>query len=637
MPIPVSNAKIAPLKRFVLATALAIAALVFPDLAAAQTGATLRLRLLETEAFPILAGYLDARDASGAPVSDLQAEDLQAFEDGIPQPISQLRLVDTGLHLIVVLNPAEPFGIRDAQAKTRFDYVKEQILTWARALRSSSGILLSLITPDGVLAQDASSTEWINAFDAIQPEFGGLQVTSQPFLQALELAAQPGGLPGRGTAIWWLTATPSTETLATTSDWQVALAQAGIPLFVWQVDARSSFESEATLALQALTQSAGGQWFGFSGGEPFPSPEYYFSPFRSAYFFQYTSQLHTSGTHQVQLQMVSEGTAITSQPLSFDLDIRPPNPMLVSPPSQINRGPSPEDPQQLAPFSQPIEILVEFPDEFERSIVRTALYVNEELVAENRAAPFTRFTWNLSEYLVSQQVTLRVVAEDELGLVGSSIELPVQILVENPLTWYQALLARGGPLLAVGGVLFAAAILFLVMVLSGRLRPAHLGRGRRRRSARQDQVLSDPLVDSPLSSDQGAGGIYPLATLPAESASVKAPAYLQRLSMQDSSQAAVVIPLFGDEVIAGSQRGCELLLQEASVAAEHARLTRQTDGNYHVADLGSEAGTWVNYAPISTEGSQLRDGDLLHIGRVAFRFLLSSSNQDLENQALDLS
>src|SRR3990170_5968924 len=630
MPISVSNAKIAPLKRFVLATALAIAALVLPDLAAAQTGATLTLRHLETEAFPILAGYLDARDASGAPVSDLQAEDLQAIEDGIPQPVSQLRLVDTGLHLIVVLNPAEPFGIRDVEAKTRFDYVKEQILTWARALRASSGTSLSLITPEGV-TQDASSTDWISAFDAIQPEFGGLQVTSQPFLQALELAAQPGSPPGRGTAIWWVTATPGTGTLVTAPDWQVALAQAGIPLFVWQVDARSSFESEATLALQALTRSTGGQWFGFSGGEPFPSPEDYFSPFRSAYFFQYTSQLHTSGTHQVQLQMVSEGAAITSQPLSLDLDIRPPNPILVSPPSQINRGPSQEDPQQLAPFSQPIEIMVEFPDEFERSIVRTALYVNEELVAENRAAPFTRFTWNLGEYLVSQQVTLRVEAEDELGLVGSSIEMPVQILVENPLTWYQALLARGGPLLAVGGVLFAAAILFLVMVLSGRLRPAHPGRGRRRRSIRQDQVLSDPLVDSPLSADQGAGGLYPLATLPAESASVKAPAYLQRLSMQDSSQAAVVIPLFGDEVIAGSQRGCELLLQEASVAAEHARLTRQTDGNYHVADLGSEAGTWVNYAPISTEGSQLRDGDLLHIGRVAFRFLLSSSNQDLEN------
>jgi predicted component of type VI protein secretion system len=93
--------------------------------------------------------------------------------------------------------------------------------------------------------------------------------------------------------------------------------------------------------------------------------------------------------------------------------------------------------------------------------------------------------------------------------------------------------------------------------------------------------------------------------------------------MQDPSQAAVALPLYGEVFLIGSQRGCEVRLQEESVAAEHARLTRREDGSYHVADLGSEAGTWVNYAPVSAEGSQLRDGDLVHIGRVPFRFLLN--------------
>src|SRR3972149_10855441 len=156
MPISVSNAKIAPLKRFVLATALAIAALVLPDLAAAQTGATLTLRHLETEAFPIMAGYLDARDASGAPLVDLRAEDLQALEDGIAQPVSSLRRVEPGLHVILVLNPAEPFSIRDAQARTRFDYARERILAWAGALRADNVTPLSLVSPEGVLVQNTS-------------------------------------------------------------------------------------------------------------------------------------------------------------------------------------------------------------------------------------------------------------------------------------------------------------------------------------------------------------------------------------------------------------------------------------------------------------------------------------------------
>jgi len=631
---PITNprfpyAKIAQLKHLFLATALAIAALVLPQLAAAQTGITLTLRHLETEAFPIIAGYLDARDASGAPFVDLRAEDLQALEDGIAQPVSSLRRVEPGLHVILVLNPAEPFSIRDAQARTRFDYARERILAWAGALRADNVTPLSLVSPEGVLVQNTSPVEWISQLNSIPPDFGGQQVTAQAFQQALELAAQPGENPGQGTVIWWVTATPAAETLAAAADWQSVLAGRGIPLFVWQLDSHSTFESQAALSLRSLAEASRGQWFGFSGGEAFPSPEDYFSPFRNAYFFQYGSQLHSPGTHQVQLQVVSEGDAATSQALSFDLDIRPPNPILVSPPSQIRRSPSEEDPQQLAPFSQPIEILVEFPDKFERSLVRSTLFVNDEQVAENRVAPFTRFTWDLGDYIVSQQVNLRVEAEDELGLEGSSIDFPVQILVENPLPWVQALLARSGPLLAIFGVLFAAGALFLVMLLSGRLKPALRGTGRRRKAARQAVVPSDPLVDSPLSLEQGLPPLEDMASTMGAAATQLAPAYLQRLNMQEPSQPAMVIPLFGEEFVIGSQRGCEVRLQEESVAAEHARLNKLEDGGYHVADLGSEAGTWVNYAPVSAEGSQLRHGDLLHIGRVAFRFLLNRSSPDL--------
>lgn len=624
-----SYVKIAQVSRILLATALVIAALLLPQLAAAQTGASLTLRHLETGAFPIITGYLSARDASGAPLTDLQAEDLQALEDGVPQPITQLNPVQPGLHIIVVLNPAEPFSIRDSQAVTRWDYVRTPILDWAGALRANNVTPLSLVSPEGVLVQKGSPVEWLAALETIQPSVGSGQVTAQAFQQALELAAQPSEEVGQGAAIWWVTATPSAETLAAAADWQAVLVERGIPLFVWQVDSPTAFASPAAIALRTLAEASGGQWFGFSGGQSFPSPEDYFSPFRTAFFFQYSSQLHSGGSHQVQLQMVNEGAAVTSQALSFELDIRPPNPILVSPPSQIRRSPSEEDPQLLAPFSQPIEILVEFPDDFDRALERTALFVNDEQVAENRASPFTRFTWDLTGYAVSQQLNLRVEAEDELGLEGSSIDFPVQILVENPLPWYQALLARSGPLLAIFGVLFAAAALFLVMVLSGRLKPVLRGTGRRRRAARQAAVaLTDPLVDSPLSLEQGLPPMDGMAAPLGGKATQLAPAYLQRLNMQDPSQTAVALPLYGETFLIGSQRGCEVRLQEESVAAEHARLTRRADGSFHLADLSSEAGTWVNYAPVSAEGSQLRDGDLVHFGRVAFRFLLNIDRAD---------
>lgn len=609
-------ARIAVLNRIFIAAALAFAAIGPMRPAAAQTGATLNLRHLETEAFPIIAGTLDARDANGAPIAELQSEAVQVLEDGTARPISQLRAVEPGLRIILVLNPAEPFGIRDSQANTRFDYVKQQLVDWAGGLPADQP--LSLITPDGLLAEDASPAVWLSSLESIPNTYGGLEVSSRELLQALELAAQPGAQAGMGVAVWWITATPRAEVLAGTADWQASLAERGIPLFVWQIDSPSTFESEAAVALQSFAQASGGQWFAFSGNEEFPAPENYFAPFRQAYFFRYDSLLHSAGTHEVQLQAQIDGATVISQTFSFDLEIQPPNPILVTPPTQIQRGPSPTNPQQLAPFSQPIEILVEFPDNFQRDLVRTTLYVDGTLASENRSAPFTRFVWDLSGYRISQQVILRVEAEDELGLVGSSIEFPVQVRAKNPLTWYQALLARGGMFIAVSGVLLAAAAFALVMLLSGRLRPGDLAARRLFRRRAAAIPVADPLSDSPLGSAEAG------ASLPAAPKVQGAIAYLQRLNMQDTSDAPNLLPLMSDELSIGSDAGNEVVINEESVSPRHARLAQTTDTEFLVTDLGTEAGTWVNYAPVSLEGSHLRDGDLLHIGRVAFRFLLAT-------------
>jgi hypothetical protein len=43
--------------------------------------------------------------------------------------------------------------------------------------------------------------------------------------------------------------------------------------------------------------------------------------------------------------------------------------------------------------------------------------------------------------------------------------------------------------------------------------------------------------------------------------------------------------------------------------------------------MGSSAGTWINYTPVSGEGACLEHGDLIHIGRVGFRFSLQKSGR----------
>ena len=602
------------MKRLFLAFTLLLAVLPFG--VAAQTGARITLRSIQTDDFPSITGYFDAQDVTGARITDLRAEQLQMQEDGIPQPIQQLRSVEIGLRVILVVTPAEPFGIRDGDGTQRYDYAKEGIGDWATTLSTTSDTLVTLITPEGTQATNAVVSEWQAALDAYTLPTGVLYPDVQAMNNALAIAAQPAA-DGANTAIWWVTSTPRlTDIEAVAADWQAQLETLGVPLVIWQLDSPSLFENEASQLLSTVSEASGGQRVTLANPDSLTSPEAYFTPLRSAYFFQYYSQLRRSGDHELVLQ--SPGDGLTSEPYIVALDIAPPNPILVSPPTQIARGPAAIDPQLLSPFSQPIELLVEFPDGFERNLVRSTLYVNDQLVAENTTAPFNHFAWDLKPYTQSQQVFLRAEVQDELGLVGESIDFPIEISVQAPATWFQALLSRAGGILAFSVVLIAAGAFFRVILLSGRLAPGRLNRLFARDRARPVRPAVDPLRDVPLGMDE-----TPRLHDEAPDAESVAPAYLQRLAMQDPTQPAQVLPLQADETIIGAAPTCTLVLSEPSVEKQHARIAPDESGDFVLADLGSHAGSWINYAPVSPEGTRLQDGDIVHIGRVAFRFLLT--------------
>ena len=64
------------------------------------------------------------------------------------------------------------------------------------------------------------------------------------------------------------------------------------------------------------------------------------------------------------------------------------------------------------------------------------------------------------------------------------------------------------------------------------------------------------------------------------------------------------------------------MLNDPSLDPLHARLTRSESGLFRLADNDSVAGTWINYTPVSKEGSQLEHGDLVHFGHIGFRFII---------------
>jgi two-component system, cell cycle response regulator len=74
-----------------------------------------------------------------------------------------------------------------------------------------------------------------------------------------------------------------------------------------------------------------------------------------------------------------------------------------------------------------------------------------------------------------------------------------------------------------------------------------------------------------------------------------------------------------DGAFIGRQEDCAIRNTDPSVSRYHARITRDDDGQYWVADLGSTNGTFVNNQRL--EEAVLRDGDYLRAGNCIYRFL----------------
>ncbi len=604
------------MKRIALLVALVLGVLAPLGSAYAQTGAKLTLRHVESQDFPVVAGFLDARDASGALVADLDAEQLTVVEDGRPLPVSQLRLADTGLNLYLLVDPSQAFAIRNPEGTSRFDLVRQQLLAWASPQADSEDLQLSLITEAGALAQNVAASELVTALEAYQPNTNIINNDLSILDQALNVLGQNDPRPGMGKALWVISAVPPIEEMDSLADWRTSLEEQGITLFIWLVDAPGRLASEEAGALQELAANSGGQSFLFSGDEAFPEPDDYFAPLSQAYYFQYESPANTSGEHSVQVQWESEAGVVDSQALSYSLNILAPNPIFVTPPSQIERTPYEDDPTLLSPFSQPLEILIEFPDDFERNVVRSSLYVNDQLVAENRTEPFNNFIWDLQPYDSTQQLNLQVEVEDELGLIGRSATHSLQIVTQPTASWFQVLLSRGAPALAFSVVLIAAGAVFLVLVLSGRIKPPAL----------QTTQLEEDLVDPVNARPTAAAGARARVPDPGDPLPMPAPraiAFLQGLNADGRVELELVQPVAKANSLIGSLAdACDIVLQGDTVDPKHARLTQLDNGIFVLADMGSEAGTWLNYAPVSSEGSRVEEGDLVHIGREAFRFSL---------------
>ena len=590
-----------------------------------QESAQVRLAPIESEEFPHFTSYLDVRTPEGDFVFDLESSAVRIIEDGTRLPVSDLTLLHSGAQFVVAISPGPAFDIRDSQGLTRYDYLSQSLVDWAGSRSGSTVDDLSIVVAGGPETTHLSEIDrWVAVLRSYTSTGEEADPNFDVLTRAIDIASDPTRNPGMGRAILFITTLPEQDVSVGLQSLAARASQQGVRIIVWMVASSELFASPGAEQLLSLSELTGGTLFAYSGQEPIPSPEEYLESLRSTYSIAYESRITTSGPHQVYAEVNLNGGAASSTTQDFEIEVLPPNIAFITPPKEIVRSSPDEDendPQALQPDSQSLELLIEFPDGYPRSIKETRFLVDGVVEQVLTVEPFDRFTWDLSEHTSDGEHILQAEIEDIIGLSDKTLETPVMVLIENTSPSVLRIISENKTILAIILVAISGAILVLVLVVGGRLRPG-VFRDLRRQNKKTDPV-TQPVQLAQEPPPQPQPSWIKRIQWPRRRVSTKAYAHLISLTESDQEASSPPISITSSRVTFGKDSDqVTQVLDDASVEALHASLTREKEGTFRLTDEGSTAGTWVNYTQVPEGGAYLEQGDLIHFGRVGFRFML---------------
>ena len=614
--------------------------LLFGAVAPARAQENLASALLypvDVSTFPKINTFLDVFDSNGIFATGLKPESVSVVEDSRTLPVDSLNEIAVPLQLVVAVNQGQSLDVRDPSTNfSRFQRISEVLVQWAQSRPADLPDDYSLVSQAGPVIAHASASEFVVGLNGFKPDFRAAVPNLQSLAIALDTVSAQTTRLGMKRAILFITPHTDDRDIASALEPYIQRAvENNIYVFVWFVDAATTFTTTSAAAFNNLVLQTNGSMFNFSGLERFPDPEAYFSGLRRVYTLSYTSHLQNLGEHTLSANVQLASGAITAAPQKFNVDIQPPNPFPLATSLQITRRAPEDDPfnsEILLPKEQKIEIIVEFPDGFERPLTRTTLYVDGVIADEHTSEPFNIFTWNLEAYTSTGEHQIMIEAVDSLGLSKSSMPSPVVVTVIQSPQGIPAMLAKYRMPITFGAIILAGLALFAIL-LSGRLRMPSIRAVQEARRAETDPLTqSVPAGGSAATaiSTSKAGktqkrGIRSKKTTAVEKPKLDAAASLIRINAEGQVLPVTPIALVEQEIIFGTDpTQCNQIMDDASIAAVHARLRQTEDGGFLLLDTGSIAGTWVNYDPIPRVGYRLMHGDVVNFGSLMYRFTLRS-------------
>ncbi|MGW8226384.1 MAG: FHA domain-containing protein [Anaerolineales bacterium] len=590
----------------------------------AQEGNQVRLAPVNLQQFPTISSVLEVRSPSGEFIHGIQQKDVHIIEDGKRLSLTELQPLRTGVQFVLAVSPGPAFEIRDVQGVSRYEYLSQALQDWVEARQGSTVDDLSLIIADGPeTTHQTDINRWAASFQSFEPTGEETGPDFDVLTRALDVAGDQTSTPGMASAVLFITPLPAQDVALGLQSLADRANQQGVSIFVWLVASSEQFFSSEAEQLRLLAEQTGGEMFSYSGQEIIPSPEDFLEEFRDVYSITYSSQISTSGLHQISAEVNLQGQNINSPVEEIELEVLPPSIAFISPPVEINRtviNPESDSPS-LAPDTQTLELLIEFPDGYSRPILATNLSVDGVVEQVHHEEPFDRLIWDISGYTTSGEHILLVEVEDSLGLKGQSVETSIIVTVgEKGKSFIGAVTESRVIMAVVLAVVSGVAVLF-VLVWVGKLKPGILMNVRRRK--KQKRTPTQPLQADQEAKSQSRSTWINRIQWSRSPITIKPEAQFIPITDTNSENSHPPLAIIKDKVFFGKDENqVDQVLKNNSIEDVHANLKRDAKDTYWLYDMGSTAGTWVNYRPVPPEGQILEHGDIVHFGRLGFRFIL---------------
>jgi len=609
------------LRFFSLLLLAAFLTALIPSPAFAQSGLRAVLTQPDLSQFPSMTTYVDVYDAQDNFVGNLTTDQFTLEEDGNERTINEATRIEPGLHTILALNLAPSLNNKVGEDTTRYEDIISILTSWLQTLQSSNtSNLYSLTSNEKALLQRSSGKlELQQTLQSYQPNLYNYEADLESLNYALDVAAQETQSTNHAKqAVLYITPLPDDNDLDNIPILAARAADLGVPVYVWLVAKEASSNSQAAETLRDLAETTGGQFFLYDEEVEAPNPEDYLSALRYTYRLRYTSSINQSGFHYIQVRVDRGVQQAETDGVSFQIELLAPEVTIIALPPQIQLVwvENEEGKKVLKPDFITLQISVTFPDGYNRQLKYSRLLVDGEEVIKLDQQPFEWLGWPLGGFRVTALHTVQIEVEDILGFTAQSSTREVEIIVAQRYTGFWGSLTD---FVNSGGW-----ILFAVLAAFGGL-VAYLNV--RRRNPRLTPAGGEPAIS--FDEDPLTQQVY----IPAESSRLGSSTENLQLipqlipadteEMKNSQNGKNAISLLDIDTVIGSDKSqAKLVLEHSSVSPLHSRIHRSNQGTLILSDLGSESGTWVNYAPVSKKGTVLRNNDLIHFGEVAYRYQL---------------